>query len=246
MNNSGVHVSTQSPVPTPENPVRMLSLRPLTVPLLYQEVYWLKLLQYGHATPAIQYAFLQLKPKIFSLHPYKFPLDHVHCTMNVTDDPDCPYTNDWDEHMAELRPKIICKGIYCGKEGVAAKVELTEWQQRWYQLGSTSVPHVTLAVGHGQEARSLGPMIKRALTTRWVSTTDPMVMKAATEDLWWFKTPATVEHTLRFRGTQRIHPPPRSPGYGGRHVVISRPHWLQPLPHSRLCQPSSSFAHPTG
>ena len=97
--------------------------------------------------------------------------------------------------MAHLQPKITCSSIVCGKEGVAAEVKLDDFAEEWYQL-TESAPHVTLTVGFGYEGRSLGPMMKRAQGLTWIATTDPEVLKAATEDMWKFNIPATTETTL--------------------------------------------------
>lgn len=118
------------------------------------------------------------KSKIYSLHPYKTPLDYVHCTMNVTTCDQELYMDDWDENMKPLRPTICCTDLICGKEGVAAAVSLNPWLSEWFELSEYSAPHVTLAVGHGFEARGLGLMVKRTQTLEWMPTTDPAVMKA--------------------------------------------------------------------
>ena len=116
--------------------------------------------------------------------------------MHVSDDEDSPYDDDWKENMAHQSPTIVCRGIYCGKEGVAARVELTLWEQGWYTLSASAAPHVTLAVGFGQEARNLGPMIKRVPTLSWEATTTPDLLKAKEEDMWCFTAPFTIDATL--------------------------------------------------
>ncbi|XP_032365890.1 uncharacterized protein LOC116683813 [Etheostoma spectabile] len=196
MNSQGTHISVEVPPSTLQDPVRLMTLTtPPPVPL-HQIVYWLRLIETGPNTPSIQFAFQLLKSQIYALHPYMTPLDHVHCTMHVADDVDTPYDDDWVEHMAHHSPTIVCQGIYCGKEGVAAKVLLTEWEQPWYTLSDTAAPHVTLAVGFGQQARSLGPMIKRSSTLTWRPTPTPDLLKAEEEDMWFFTAPYTMDASI--------------------------------------------------
>ena len=72
---SGVAVSTNPPSSTPDRPVRIMMMPLLPTPTLSetQEVYWLKCLPTGPATPHIQFKFNQLKAQIYTLHPYKTP-----------------------------------------------------------------------------------------------------------------------------------------------------------------------------
>ncbi|CAB1327374.1 unnamed protein product, partial [Coregonus sp. 'balchen'] len=65
------------------------------------------------------------------------------------------------------------------------------------------LPHVTLAVGHGFEARSLGPMIRRASKLQWEPTQTPGITKATTENMW------SVRHVVLpgLTGYSRTHIP---------------------------------------
>ncbi|XP_032365350.1 uncharacterized protein LOC116680374 [Etheostoma spectabile] len=124
------------------------------------------------------------------------PLPDVHCTLHIAEDLDTPYQDDWEENMKGQKPLVMCRGIYCGKEGVAAAALLTHFGNQWYTLWDSAVPHVTLAVGFGQEARSLGPMVKRALGYTWDYTSVPGLFKAKEEDqMWCFKAPKTTDRT---------------------------------------------------
>ena len=178
---SGVEVSLDPP---PRARILMLPILPAPALSTTQEVYWLKCLPSGPGTPAIQFQFNQWRKLIYTFHPYKTPQAELHCTLNVTDDEDTPYTQDWDENMMHLTPDIRCLTIVCGPEGVAAPVILPHHIKPWYQLGPDSAPHVTLAVGNGHEARSLGPMIKRASKLTWEATSTPGLLKATTEEMW--------------------------------------------------------------
>ncbi|XP_064877154.1 uncharacterized protein LOC135572653 [Oncorhynchus nerka] len=170
--------------PPPRARILMLPILPAPALSTTQEVYWLKCLPSGPGTPAIQFQFNQWRKLIYTFHPYKTPQAELHCTLNVTDDEDTPYTQDWDENMMHLTPNIRCLTIMCGPEGVAAPVILPHHIKPWYQLGPDSAPHVTLAVGNGHEARSLGPMIKRASKLTWEATSTPGLLKATTEKMW--------------------------------------------------------------
>ncbi|XP_053292536.1 uncharacterized protein LOC128453586 [Pleuronectes platessa] len=220
LDEKGVQISSEVPETTRQHPIRILFTGETPQPQ-DQEVFWLRLMPTGPSTPHIQFLFNTYKPKMYALHPYTTPLSHIHCTLNVTSNPDEQYEEDWDENMAHLQPKITCSSIVCGKEGVAAEVKLDDFAEEWYQL-TESAPHVTLTVGFGYEARSLGPMMKRAQGLTWIATTDPEVLKAATEDMWKFNIPATTETTLP------------------EHLPIPRHHGLSCTGHTRLHQAISS------
>jgi hypothetical protein len=129
----GVEVSVDPIASTPLHPARLLMLPLIPAPVLSetQEIYWLKCLETGQGTPAIQFQFNQLKPQIYALHPYKTPQAELHCTLNVTDDDINPYTDDWEENMMHLTPSIRCCIIVCGQEGVAALVILPPYLESW-------------------------------------------------------------------------------------------------------------------
>lgn len=66
--------------------------------------------------------------------------------------------------------------IYIGLEGVAARCPLSQAQQDWYRMSETVVPHISLALPAGKEARELGPMTKRgAEATDWKDSDLPGV-----------------------------------------------------------------------
>ncbi|CAB1342795.1 unnamed protein product, partial [Coregonus sp. 'balchen'] len=185
--------------------VLMLPIIPTPVLSLTQEIYWLKCIESGQGTPEVKFKFNQLRQLIYTFHPYKTPQAEIHCTLNVTDNDVNPYTDDWDENMMHLTPTIRCCTIVCGQEGVAAPVILPSHLKSWYLLGEESAPHVTLAVGHGFEARSLGPMIRRASKLQWEPTQTPGITKATTENMWRFMTVDTEEHCLPERLTLPRH-----------------------------------------
>ncbi|CAB1338864.1 unnamed protein product, partial [Coregonus sp. 'balchen'] len=197
----GVEVSVSQ---IPSARVLMLPILPTPIPSTTQEIYWLRCLPTGPATPAVQFQFNQMRKLIYSFYPYKPPQTDLHCTLNVTDDEETPYTQDWDENMMHLTPTIRCVTIICGTEGVAAPVILSNNLKPWYQLGPDSAPH-SLAVGNGHEARSLGQMIKRASKLTWETTTTPGLLKATTEKMWRLTTVDTEEQCQPERITLPRH-----------------------------------------
>ncbi|CAB1322623.1 unnamed protein product, partial [Coregonus sp. 'balchen'] len=130
--------------------------------------------------------------------------------------------------MMHLTPTIRCCTIVCGQEGVAAPVILPSHLKSWYLLGEESAPHVTLAVGHGFEARSLGPMIRRASKLQWEPTQTPGITKATTENMWRFMTVDTEEHCLPERLTL-----PRHHEISGEGAGLSKSHRDSILHHPR-------------
>ena len=71
--------------------------------------------------------------------------------------------------MEETRMQIAHQDIYIGPEGVATRAYLGEDLEQWFDV-QDSVPHLTLAIAPNHFASSLGPMVKEALASEWVST----------------------------------------------------------------------------
>ena len=71
---------------------------------------------------------------------------------------------------------ISTGAIYAGSEGCAAEVLLTEEQELWFVPDGDRVPHVSLALTVGHEAKGLGPMVmKGQRLTDWTQTSIPGV-----------------------------------------------------------------------
>lgn len=180
-----------APTPQPEEP--------------FTRVYWMRLLSTGPQTPHIQFQYMQWKAWLHSLHPYKPPLDELHCTLNYLTTPDELYDDSWAEEMEGKHGALKLTSMFAGKEGVAVCCDLTEEQKTWYCLSADSHPHVTLAVGSNYEARSLGPMVKRAVTRTWEETASPRVWKAKEEDMWCISIPSTEKVMMEFKDLPRYH-----------------------------------------
>ena len=66
-------------------------------------------------------------------------------------------------------------------EGVVAHILLTPSQQAWFMMDSDGVPHVSLALHPGHQAKELGGVLKRALAqTDWHPTPLPQVYLSPT------------------------------------------------------------------
>ncbi|XP_065327540.1 uncharacterized protein LOC135933327 [Pelmatolapia mariae] len=107
------------------------------------------------------------RPWIMSLAVYTPPRDPYHVTLFYDRDDDDTYRENFENDLEGQIWSVRCHNIYVGPEGVAAAAKLTEEQLLWYEMGSDSAPHVTLAVHVGHQARELGPMVKRALDNSW-------------------------------------------------------------------------------
>ncbi|XP_055741995.1 uncharacterized protein LOC129825909 [Salvelinus fontinalis] len=94
-----------------------------------------------------------------------------HVTMNYSMDKDEIYDEAWFEDMVDRCPTVH---LYVLKEGVATNCVMmdgdVDLRDNWFTMDSDSAPHVTLMVGFGYEARSLGPAIKLAETLTWTKT----------------------------------------------------------------------------
>nr|XP_023994973.1 uncharacterized protein LOC112071771 [Salvelinus alpinus] len=94
--------------------------------------------------------------------------------MNYSREKDDIYNEAWYEDMVDRWPIVFSHHIYVLKEGVAASCLMSDGDvdlvEKWFTLDSDSAPHVTLLVGFGYEARSLGPAIKVAVDLAWTDT----------------------------------------------------------------------------
>ncbi|KAL3969414.1 B-cell receptor-associated protein 31 [Sarotherodon galilaeus] len=129
-------------------------------------IYWGRLVEDG-----ILRQYQLWKPWIMSLAVYTPPRDPYHVTLFYDRDDDDMYRENFQSDLEGQIWNVRCHNIYVGPEGVAAAVKLTDEQLPWYEMGSDSAPHVTLAVHVGHQAREMGPMVKRALDNAWWQST---------------------------------------------------------------------------
>ncbi|KAF3842624.1 hypothetical protein F7725_024575 [Dissostichus mawsoni] len=144
---------------------RIMLMAPYTAPHSNPttQVFWSALLPESPEDPGIIKAYMEWKPWIMTNHPYHPPLDPYHCTYNYIRTEDEEYQDAWDEEKEGETETIRTGSIITGPEGVAAECLLTPEQKMWYTQSAEAVLHITLLVGAGYEARSLGPMMKTAI-----------------------------------------------------------------------------------
>ncbi|XP_065328147.1 uncharacterized protein LOC135933842 [Pelmatolapia mariae] len=130
------------------------------------DIYWGRLVEDG-----ILRQYELWRPWIMSLAVYTPPRDPYHVTLFYDRDDDDTYRENFENDLEGQIWSVRCHNIYVGPEGVAAAAKLTEEQLLWYEMGSDSAPHVTLAVHVGHQARELGPMVRRALDNSWWQST---------------------------------------------------------------------------
>lgn len=126
------------------------------------DIYWGRLVEEG-----ILEQYQQWRPWIMSLAVYSSPRDPFHVTLFYDRDDDDVYREAFQSELEGQTWNVQTQNIYVGPEGVAAVVKLTDEQGPWYNMGSDSAPHITLAVHEGHQAKELGTMVRRALDTAW-------------------------------------------------------------------------------
>ena len=146
------------------------------------------------------------KPWIDSLGVYFPPADPFHVTLNYLREPDLVYDDHSEAELDHKRWDIKSQNIYIGAQGVATHVQFTDEQQFWYQMASEAVPHVTLAVASGHEARNLGPMMKDLVATDdWVATQIPQVHFSTRYKAYRIQGTCTDTVVLRHERLERYH-----------------------------------------
>ncbi|KAL3968317.1 cyclic AMP-dependent transcription factor ATF-6 beta [Sarotherodon galilaeus] len=117
------------------------------------DIYWGRLVEEG-----ILEQYQQWRPWIMSLAVYSSPRDPFHVTLFYDRDDDDVYREAFQSELEGQTWNVQTQNIYVGPEGVAAVVKLTDEQLSWYNMGSDSAPHITLAVHEGHQAKELGTM----------------------------------------------------------------------------------------
>lgn len=136
---------------------------PNTVPV-YANIYWAHL----NGDKGIKAMFQSWKPLICSFTPYGPPVDPLHCTLLYDRNDDIIYQEHFEKELANQNWILNSTQIYIGDQGVSAFCALTTEQLTWYEMCDTSIPHISLALAPGHEAKELGPMTKRLHeTTDW-------------------------------------------------------------------------------
>lgn len=136
------------------------------------DIYWGRLT----TNTGILTRYLEWKPWILALDVYSPPVDPYHVTLFYDQGHTEWYQDVFDENLEGREWHIHTTGIYVGPQGVAALAELTQEQMVWYRMQDESVPHVSLALHPGHQAKDLGPMVKMAIrSTDWLQSQIPGV-----------------------------------------------------------------------
>lgn len=122
------------------------------------EIYWARLT----ASDGILAHFQLWRPWIMALDVYAPPIDPYHVTLFYDRKNTEWYEDLFHEFLEGKAWQVSTRDIYVGPQGVAALVHLAEEQKSWFRMGDESVPHVSLAVHSGHQAKDLGPMIRVA------------------------------------------------------------------------------------
>uniref|UniRef100_A0A4W5Q2K7 ribonuclease H n=1 Tax=Hucho hucho TaxID=62062 RepID=A0A4W5Q2K7_9TELE len=206
-NDKGLHATTMPPcelmpiiMENFSDPPRMLYLgesQDEMEPDTY--VYWLKLLDSDPDTPRVCRVFQMWKPWIQTLNAYYPPDDPPHVTMNYSKEKDDIYDEAWYEDMNDRRPIVHSNHMYVLKEGVATSCMMmdgdVDLREKWFTMDSDSTPHITLMIGFGYEARSLGPAVKKAEVLSWTKTNIPNVSTAQMNGYTIWRVRINVEDT---------------------------------------------------
>ncbi|XP_023806725.1 uncharacterized protein LOC105358070 [Oryzias latipes] len=160
------------------------------------DIYWALLDPESSDTPGVFHEFQVWKPWILSLKPYFPPLDDLHCTLYYDREDDQLYQEAF--HQVEGHTwHLNSTDIYIGHEGVAAHCALTHSQMQWYRMSNTAVPHISLALSPGHEARQLGPMTKRGVNnTDWQNCALPGVQFSPSTKMYRITLPLTTNSSV--------------------------------------------------
>ncbi|XP_061122261.1 uncharacterized protein LOC133149058 [Syngnathus typhle] len=168
-------------------------------------IYWARLEPETPAGGGVFSTYLLWKPWICSLAPYHPPVDPLHCTLYYDRKSDDVYRDLFEEiegHMWDLTSSCIL----IGKEGVAAATELTPEQMQWFKMTEKGVPHISLALAPGHEARELGSMVKHLLLqTDWRKTHIPNLYWSESQKAYQIKQPMVDSGLLEMMLVSRTH-----------------------------------------
>ncbi|MGL5038320.1 MAG: retroviral-like aspartic protease family protein, partial [Aeromonas sp.] len=201
------------------------------------DIYWVEL----DDTPAyngVVSLYTRNLPWIKDLAVFLPPIDPLHCTLYYDrNGSDLLYQESFQEmegHMWRLQGE----GIFVGKQGVAALIELTEKQLLWYRMTKTAAPHISLALSPGHEARELGGMTKIIReATDWALCNIAGVLYSKTHDAYWINQNTDDCGTLTQRQVSRAHGRELSDGEGAKELIARQPAtlWSQGPTDVGLC-----------
>uniref|UniRef100_A0A3B5M0X8 Peptidase A2 domain-containing protein n=1 Tax=Xiphophorus couchianus TaxID=32473 RepID=A0A3B5M0X8_9TELE len=135
------------------------------------DIYWGRIQPEKTDHAGILSCFLLWKPWIQALAPYGPTPDLPHVTLFYDRDQTEWFQEQFETHLAGVDWTVFSQDIYVAPEGVAAAVDLTHDQSFWYKMQDEAVPHISLALHPGHQARELGGVVKRSLAVSdWQAT----------------------------------------------------------------------------
>ncbi|XP_019202026.1 uncharacterized protein LOC109195047 [Oreochromis niloticus] len=166
------------------------------------EIYWARLT----TSNGILAHFQLWLPWIMALDVYAPPIDPYHVTLFYDRENTEWYEDLFHEFLEGKAWQVSTRDIYVGPQGVAALVHLSEEQKSWFRMGDESVPHVSLAVHSGHQAKDLGPMMRVASRAiDWQLTQIPDVSFSPSTKTYRISTPHTDDTILEHRHIRRTH-----------------------------------------
>ncbi|XP_029367849.1 uncharacterized protein LOC115049619 [Echeneis naucrates] len=172
---------------------------------LWADIYW-GLVNTPPGTQGIGALYQSWRPWIQSLHPYTPPPDPLHVTLYYDRNGDELYQQAFYSDAEGVGWEIQSTCVWVGKEGVAAAVELTPEQLRWYEGAADASPHISLAIHANHQAKDLGPMCKRlSQLTDWQPTQIPQVLFSPSEGAYQITQTAEDTAVLEHRQIERWH-----------------------------------------
>lgn len=172
----------------------------------WADIYWGLLEPDTAETPGIGALYQSWRPWIQSLNPYAPPPDSLHVTLCYDRNGDELYQQAFYDDIEGTEWEIISTCILVGNEGVAAAVELTPEQLKWYEGASEVSPHISLAVHAKHQAKDLGPMCKKLMQlTDWACTQIPQVDFSPSERAYRIRQGAADKAMLEHRQIERFH-----------------------------------------
>ncbi|KAK1803272.1 hypothetical protein P4O66_004057 [Electrophorus voltai] len=142
----------------------------------WADIYWGLLKPETTAHGGLLSEYLAWKPWITLLEPYVPTPNPLHVTLFYDREHDDVYQEEFYAQCAGEIWEVSSNVIYVAPEGVAAAINLTPKQLKWYMMQEEAAPHVSLALHPAHQAKELGPMVKKALScTDWVPTQLPDV-----------------------------------------------------------------------
>ncbi|KAL4007999.1 hypothetical protein ACER0C_001851 [Sarotherodon galilaeus] len=166
------------------------------------QIYWVRLT----TSDGILAQYQLWRPWIMSMSVYSPPRDPYHVTLFYDREHTEWFEDLFYECLDEKAWELNSQDIYVGSAGVAAFVALPEEQMSWYRMGDEAVPHVSLAIHEGHQAKDLGPMVRAAIrATDWQQTQLTDVSYSPSCKTYRISVTATDQSVLEHKHLKRTH-----------------------------------------